>query len=192
MLPKYMAKSLFLRSVLYARLAYFDLFGAYLNQHGRSDKAVYIPKAIQGTGLMKKLEKGLDKRSSCGTLTLIRSIVQNMLMNLASIFTSIFNLAHGNRVEPSIQTAQQPKKPRQISIMSGSKISAVIHTPQPLDGPNNHGPLINVLTWFLAIVSFLTVSTRIATKLLVSKKVNTDDAMISTSLVSVLDEALPP
>jgi hypothetical protein len=74
--------------------------------------------------------------------------------------------------------------------MSGKNISADIHTPQPLDGPNNHGPLINVLTWFLAIVSFLTVSTRIATKWLVSKKLNTDDAMISASLVSFLVKVL--
>jgi hypothetical protein len=74
--------------------------------------------------------------------------------------------------------------------MPGNNISAGIHTSQPLDGPNNHGPLINVLTWFLAIVSFLTVSTRIATKLLVSKKVSTDDAMISASLVSFLIKPL--
>ncbi|KAG9233487.1 hypothetical protein BJ875DRAFT_485081 [Amylocarpus encephaloides] len=59
----------------------------------------------------------------------------------------------------------------------------IVFAPQPWDGPNNHGPLINVMTWFLVIVSFLTVSTRIATKWLVSKKANVDDAMISTSLL---------
>jgi hypothetical protein len=67
--------------------------------------------------------------------------------------------------------------------MSNNTAPVGLLPPQPLDGPNNHGPLVNVLTWFLIIVSFLTVSTRIATKWLVSKKVNIDDAMISVSLV---------
>jgi hypothetical protein len=67
--------------------------------------------------------------------------------------------------------------------MADTTNPAVTFPSRPLDGPNSHGPLINVLTWFLVIVSFLTVSTRIATKWLVSKKVNIDDAMISASLV---------
>lgn len=55
---------------------------------------------------------------------------------------------------------------------------------QPLVTADDRGPLVNVLAWFLVIVSCLTVFTRIATKWLVSHKINLDDAMILISLVS--------
>ncbi|RDL36097.1 Uncharacterized protein BP5553_06709 [Venustampulla echinocandica] len=55
--------------------------------------------------------------------------------------------------------------------------------PQPLDSPENHGPLINVMTWFLVVASTLTVLTRIATKWLVSKRVQLDDGLVFVSLL---------
>ncbi|TVY16638.1 hypothetical protein LARI1_G003867, partial [Lachnellula arida] len=54
---------------------------------------------------------------------------------------------------------------------------------QPLATPDNHGPLINVLAWFLVVASSLTVFTRITTKWLVSHRITIDDGMISISLL---------
>lgn len=59
---------------------------------------------------------------------------------------------------------------------------------QPIVTASNRGPLVNVLAWFLVIVSCLTTSTRIATKWLVSQTISLDDGMIIISLVRKITE----
>lgn len=52
-----------------------------------------------------------------------------------------------------------------------------------VDTPENHGPIINVVTWFLLVAAVLWVVTRIGTKFAVSRGVAIDDILILISLV---------
>lgn len=53
-------------------------------------------------------------------------------------------------------------------------------------GPGTRGSIVNVLSWFLIVTSFLAVTTRLVIKYIVTRKVNSDDWAITISLVSVL------
>lgn len=55
---------------------------------------------------------------------------------------------------------------------------------RPLDRPDNHGPLLNVLAWFLAVCNVIIVLTRLASKTFYSKNLGLDDTLICASLVS--------
>lgn len=56
---------------------------------------------------------------------------------------------------------------------------------QHVDSPHNHEAIISVVTWFLAVSTILSVITRMATKLAISRRVNGDDAVIFGALVRV-------
>lgn len=48
---------------------------------------------------------------------------------------------------------------------------------------HNYGPLVSIITWFLIITSFLSVSARVGTRLAVVKRVYADDITIMVALV---------
>ena len=56
---------------------------------------------------------------------------------------------------------------------------------RPLDSPLNHGPVVNVITWFLLVTSALSVLARLGTSLAISRGIGWDDYMILISLVSL-------
>ncbi|KAI1465381.1 uncharacterized protein F4812DRAFT_438498 [Daldinia caldariorum] len=62
--------------------------------------------------------------------------------------------------------------------MNSSDTNVSLH-----DSPDNHGSVVNVVSWFLGICSFLLVCTRLVTKWGVSKSFHVDDTMIVVSLV---------
>lgn len=51
----------------------------------------------------------------------------------------------------------------------------------------NHGPLVNYLTWFFIISAFLAVSTRIYIRYAAVRQVRWDDAAIVVAMVSPYD-----
>lgn len=52
------------------------------------------------------------------------------------------------------------------------------------DSPDNHGAIVNIVSWFLLICSSLLTLTRLGTKYGVSKAFHVDDGFVVTSLVS--------
>ncbi|OTB17308.1 hypothetical protein K445DRAFT_57047 [Daldinia sp. EC12] len=62
--------------------------------------------------------------------------------------------------------------------MNSSDTNVSLH-----DSPDNHGSVVNLVSWFLIICSFLLVCTRLVTKWGVSKSFHVDDTMIVASLV---------
>ncbi|KAL8703402.1 MAG: hypothetical protein Q9201_003405 [Fulgogasparrea decipioides] len=64
-----------------------------------------------------------------------------------------------------------------------SRISNRTTTDAPLwDTPENHGPLVSVLTCFLVIASFLAVIARVATRYAVVRQLRADDATIMAAM----------
>ena len=51
------------------------------------------------------------------------------------------------------------------------------------DSPTNHGPVVAVMTWFLAVASVLWVLTRVGTKLAIKRKMVLGDYLIFLALV---------
>jgi len=65
-----------------------------------------------------------------------------------------------------------------------SAVSNLTTTNAPLwETSNNHGPLVSVVTWFLAITTFLAVLARVATRYAVIRQVRRDDVFIVVALV---------
>ncbi|KAI1084205.1 hypothetical protein F5B20DRAFT_524031 [Whalleya microplaca] len=58
------------------------------------------------------------------------------------------------------------------------------------DSPDNHGAVVNIVSWFLLICSSLLVITRIGTKWGVSKSVHMDDSMIVGSLIFSISQTI--
>ncbi|KAI0412116.1 hypothetical protein F5X98DRAFT_382917 [Xylaria grammica] len=53
-----------------------------------------------------------------------------------------------------------------------------------LDSPDNHGAVINVVSWFLLILSWLVVFTRLGTRWALSKELHMDDVIIILAQIS--------
>ena len=51
------------------------------------------------------------------------------------------------------------------------------------DSPTNHGPVVAVVTWFMAVASVLWVLSRVGTKLAISRKIALEDYLIFIALV---------
>ena len=49
--------------------------------------------------------------------------------------------------------------------------------------PENHGPVVSVMTWLLIVTTFLAVLARIATRLVVVHTIRSDDIAILLALV---------
>ena len=74
------------------------------------------------------------------------------------------------------------RRPKARSIMSG--ISNLTTTDAPLwETPENHGPLVSVVTWFLVITAFLSVLARLGTRYAVVRSFRWDDAFIVLAIV---------
>ena len=54
------------------------------------------------------------------------------------------------------------------------------------DSPDNHAPVVSVITWFLIITSLLAVLARIATRFAVIRGLRLDDVVILLALVRFL------
>ncbi|KAH9890135.1 hypothetical protein F4778DRAFT_773126 [Xylariomycetidae sp. FL2044] len=64
-------------------------------------------------------------------------------------------------------------------------------TPKSLqDSPENHGTVMNVVSWFLLVTSSLVVITRFGTKRLVSKQFHADDALIIVSQILGISQTI--
>ena len=67
-----------------------------------------------------------------------------------------------------------------------SSISNLTVTNGPLwNQPENHGPVVSVMTWLLIVTTFLAVLARIATRLVVVHTIRLDDISILLALVRV-------
>ena len=67
-----------------------------------------------------------------------------------------------------------------------SSISNLTVTNGPLwNQPENHGPVVSVMTWLLIVTTFLAVLARIATRLVVVHTIRSDDISILLALVRV-------
>lgn len=64
------------------------------------------------------------------------------------------------------------------------KSAMILVRTRPIDTSNNHGPVVNVITWFLLVASVLCVITRFVTKLAISRRLASDDVLILVALVS--------
>ena len=53
----------------------------------------------------------------------------------------------------------------------------------PLDSPQSHASLLNVVGWFLTVATFLVVLTRLAIRRAVSHSIGLDDGFIIMALV---------
>lgn len=53
------------------------------------------------------------------------------------------------------------------------------------DSPDNHAPSVSVITWLLAIIIFISVAARVATRYAVIREVRWDDATIVLALVRI-------
>jgi hypothetical protein len=51
-------------------------------------------------------------------------------------------------------------------------------------GPETRGALVNILSWFLMVTSFMAILARLATKYVVVRKFGIDDGCVVLSLVS--------
>ncbi|KAL8730062.1 MAG: hypothetical protein Q9181_004793 [Wetmoreana brouardii] len=72
-----------------------------------------------------------------------------------------------------------------------SRVSNLTTTDPPLwDTPENHGPLVSVLTWFLVITSFLAVTARVATRYAVIRQLRADDATIMAAMLLSIGESI--
>ena len=49
--------------------------------------------------------------------------------------------------------------------------------------PDNHGPIVSIITWILLISMVLSVCAKVALKLLVSRMFNRDDGAITIAMV---------
>ena len=49
--------------------------------------------------------------------------------------------------------------------------------------PENHGPVVSIMTWLLIVTTFLAVLARIATRLVVVHTIRLDDVAILSALV---------
>lgn len=66
-----------------------------------------------------------------------------------------------------------------------SSVSNLTTTDAPRwESPQNHGPLISILAWFLIITSFLSILARVATRYAVVRQLRGDDAIIIVALVA--------
>lgn len=55
---------------------------------------------------------------------------------------------------------------------------------RPLNSPDDHGPMINVISWFLMVLSLLAILARYATKWAVQRAFRWEDAwMISAAVM---------
>ena len=54
------------------------------------------------------------------------------------------------------------------------------------EGVKDQGPLISIVTWFLLVVDFLSISLRLAIKWSVSRRLQLDDALAVFALVCLL------
>ena len=52
--------------------------------------------------------------------------------------------------------------------------------------PDDYGPVINIITWFLLVTTTLAVIARIATKLAISRRIDADDYVTFVALVRTL------
>jgi len=68
-------------------------------------------------------------------------------------------------------------------------LSILTRSERPIDRPYNHGPVINVLAWFLFFTSALAVLTRLGTRWAIARKLGKDDGMILGALVRPLEIA---
>lgn len=67
-----------------------------------------------------------------------------------------------------------------------SSISNLTVTNGPLwNQPDNHGPVVSVMTWLLIVTTFLAILARIATRLVVVHTIRVDDITILLALVRV-------
>ena len=65
-----------------------------------------------------------------------------------------------------------------------SSISNLTVTNGPLwNQPENHGPVVSVMTWLLIVTTFLAVVARILTRLVVVHTIRSDDIAILLALV---------
>ena len=54
---------------------------------------------------------------------------------------------------------------------------------QPIVTPNNYGPAVHVLTWFLGSTAVLFVIARLTTKVILAQRIRIDDGLLVISLV---------
>lgn len=59
------------------------------------------------------------------------------------------------------------------------------------DSPDNHGAVVNIVSWFLLVFSSLLILTRLGTKWAVSRVLHVDDGMIVLSLVESRPSQVP-
>lgn len=56
----------------------------------------------------------------------------------------------------------------------------------PIATPDDYGPVINIVTWFLLVTTTLAVIARIATKVVISRRTDADDYVTFVALVRTL------
>lgn len=67
-----------------------------------------------------------------------------------------------------------------------STISNLTTTDAPLwETPENHGPLVSVITWFLVITAFLAMLARVSTRFTAVRQVRLDDVAIVVAMVKL-------
>lgn len=54
---------------------------------------------------------------------------------------------------------------------------------QPIVTPNNYGPAVNVVTWFLGATTVLFVIARFTTKVALAQSIRVDDGLVFVALV---------
>lgn len=70
-----------------------------------------------------------------------------------------------------------------------SAVSNLTNTDGPRwDTSDNHGPLVNVLTWFFVVMAFFSVLARVATRFAVVRQIRWDDATLMFAMVRMLSD----